>query len=74
MRATEAYIIKSKSTFNLEKIDENKSIPVDLNHVLSDDEFKLAWPGFSEELCDKPFYTLNCMGLAAHKVYHISQL
>lgn len=66
--ATQEYIERNKSSFDISKIDVKKCLQFDVAHLSEDHEFISSWPSFLEELSDKPLYTLGCLGLAAHYV------
>ncbi|XP_050681276.1 DNA helicase MCM8 [Leptidea sinapis] len=61
------YIIANRSIFDLEKIDLNRSVPLDVQILTKDDEFNRDWPSFQNDLFENPENTLRILEFCLHK-------
>ncbi|KAL0269654.1 UNVERIFIED_CONTAM: hypothetical protein PYX00_007309 [Menopon gallinae] len=75
VQAAEEYITRNQSLFNLGTIEEARSFSLDLKLLNEDEIFKNNWSDFDVDLYNQPVHTLNCIGLAMHKIVssHILQ-
>lgn len=63
------FIEKNRTLFDLEKIDQTRSVPLDVLNLQSDEEFKSKWPTFEMELFENPDKTLRLLEYCLHEVY-----
>lgn len=63
-----AFIKKNRNMFDLEKIDQARSVPLDVQTLLSDSEFIGGWPTFNSDLFEKPELTLPLLEYCLHEV------
>ncbi|XP_049789773.1 DNA helicase MCM8-like isoform X1 [Schistocerca nitens] len=68
IKAVEQYIKKNLNLYSASDIMERRSFVIDLKHLMTDDEFKVSWFTFNEELTENPEHTMSCLGLAMHQV------
>ncbi|CAF4793633.1 unnamed protein product [Pieris macdunnoughi] len=61
------YISKNKAIFDLEKIDQTRSVPLDLQTLVIDDDFNNYWSTFQTDLFEKPEYTLPLLEFCLHE-------
>ncbi|KAJ0182473.1 hypothetical protein K1T71_001842 [Dendrolimus kikuchii] len=61
------FIEKNKNLFDLEKIDQTRSVPLDIISLQSNDEFKSKWPTFDMELFEHPDRTLRLLEYCLHE-------
>ncbi|XP_047513532.1 DNA helicase MCM8-like isoform X2 [Pieris napi] len=61
------YISKNKAIFDLEKIDQTRSVPLDLQTLVIDDDFNNYWSSFQTDLFEKPEYTLPLLEFCFHE-------
>lgn len=62
------FIQKNKNLFDLEKIDQTRSVPLDVNNLINDTEFISSWPSFNTELFEYPDKTLRLLEYSLHEV------
>ncbi|XP_068626199.1 DNA helicase MCM8-like isoform X2 [Battus philenor] len=62
------FILKHKSLFDLEKIDQNRSVHLDIQMMLENTDFTTGWPSFQNDLCDMPETTLRLLEFCLHEV------
>ncbi|XP_053622014.1 DNA helicase MCM8 [Plodia interpunctella] len=62
-----SYIERNRSLFDLEKIDHTRSVPLDVQNLTNDVEFKSGWPTFDTDLCEKPEATLRQLEFSLHE-------
>ncbi|KAM3967699.1 DNA helicase MCM8 [Aphomia sociella] len=62
-----SFIEKYRSLFDLEKIDNTRSVPLDLQTLLNDVDFKNSWPSFENDLFEKPELTLHLLEYCLHE-------
>ncbi|CAG9796545.1 unnamed protein product [Diatraea saccharalis] len=62
-----AFLEKNKSLFDLEKIDQTRSVPLDVQSITNDPEFSSGWPTFSSDLFEKPETTLHLLEYCLHQ-------
>lgn len=58
--------------YKLREIHQQRWMPLDLNRINNDAEFKQRWPLFTHELNESTEETLLCAGLACHQLIHES--
>ncbi|XP_045484523.1 DNA helicase MCM8 [Pieris rapae] len=61
------YISKNKAIFDLEKIDQTRSVPLDLQTLVIDEDFNTYWSTFQTDLLEKPEYTLPLLEFCLHE-------
>lgn len=59
---------KNRCLFDLEKIDQTRSVALDVQALSSDEEFKNKWPSFQTDLFEKPDTTLRILEFCLHEV------
>ncbi|XP_059050962.1 DNA helicase MCM8-like [Achroia grisella] len=62
-----SFVEKYRSLFDLEKIDNTRSVPLDLQTLLNDDLFHKGWSTFEMDLFEKPEYTLRVLEYCLHE-------
>lgn len=62
------FIDKNKNLFDLEKIDQTRSVPLDVTNLINDSEFVSSWPTFNTELFECPDTTLRLLEYCLHEV------
>ncbi|KAI8438611.1 hypothetical protein MSG28_011049 [Choristoneura fumiferana] len=62
-----AFIEKNKNMFDLEKIDQTRSVPLDVQTLLNDTEFISSWPTFNSDIFEKPELTLPLLEYSLHE-------
>ena len=62
------FIQKNKNLFDLEKIDQTRSVPLDVDNLVNDTEFIGSWPNFNTELFEYPDKTLRLLEYSLHEV------
>lgn len=62
------YIEGNRSQFDLEKIDNTRSVPLDVQSLLNDSKFREDWPTFDTDLFEKPEHTLRLLEFCFHEV------
>lgn len=62
------FIDKNRNLFDLEKIDQTRSIPVDILSLTNDCEFISSWSTFSTDLYEHPDTTLRLLEYCLHEV------
>lgn len=68
------YIERHRSSFDLEKIDQTRSVSLDMQNLLNDDEFKNKWSTFQNDLFEKPDVTLRILEFCLHEVPNLQFL
>ncbi|XP_049692661.2 DNA helicase MCM8 [Helicoverpa armigera] len=63
------FIEKNKNLFDLEKIDQTRSVPLDVTNLTNDTDFIGAWPSFSTELFEYPDKTLRLLEYSLHETF-----
>lgn len=63
------YISKNKAIFNLEKIDQTRSVPLDIQSLINDEDFNNYWSTFQTDVFEKPEYTLRLLEFCLHEVW-----
>ncbi|CAB3256561.1 unnamed protein product [Arctia plantaginis] len=64
-----AYIERNRNLFDLEKIDQTRSVPLDVANLISDSEFINGWPTFNTELFEHPDVTLRLLEYCLHEKF-----
>ncbi|XP_052737212.1 DNA helicase MCM8 isoform X1 [Bicyclus anynana] len=67
IKTFKSYIEKNRSLFDLEKIDQNRSVSLDVQALFSDEEFKNKWSTFQTDLFEKPETTLRILEFSLHE-------
>nr|XP_034837320.1 DNA helicase MCM8-like [Maniola hyperantus] len=67
IKSFQSYVEKNRSLFDLEKIDQTRSIALDIQMLLGDDEFKTKWSTFQTDLFEKPETTLRVLEFCLHE-------
>ncbi|XP_045778501.1 DNA helicase MCM8 [Maniola jurtina] len=67
IKSFQSYVEKNRSCFDLEKIDQTRSISLDIQMLLSDEEFKTKWSTFQTDLFEKPETTLRILEFCLHE-------
>ncbi|XP_013194205.2 DNA helicase MCM8 [Amyelois transitella] len=62
-----SYIERNRSLFDLEKIDQTRSVPLDVQNLTNDVEFKNGWATFETDLFEKPESTLHLLEFCLHE-------
>lgn len=62
------YINKNRNLFDLEKIDQTHSVPLDVQNLQNDDEFIKEWSSFTTDLFENPVTTLSTLEYCLHEV------
>ncbi|KAG6458716.1 DNA helicase MCM8 [Manduca sexta] len=60
-----SFIDKNKNLFDLEKIDQTRSVPLDVQNLQN--ELIQGWPSFSNDLSEAPNDTLNLLEYCLHE-------
>lgn len=68
IKSFQDYIEKNRSLFDLEKIDQTRSIPLDVQNLTNDMDFKNTWPSFQSDLFENPETTLRILEYCLHEV------
>ncbi|CAG9581574.1 unnamed protein product [Danaus chrysippus] len=63
------FIQKNRSLFDLEKIDQTRSVALDMQCLLSDSEFSTKWSTFQADLFEKPERTLRLLEYCFHETF-----
>ncbi|XP_013135323.1 PREDICTED: DNA helicase MCM8-like [Papilio polytes] len=61
------FILKNRSLFDLEKIDQSRSVPLDMQMMLEDTDFNTNWPSFQNDLFEMPENTLHLLEYCLHE-------
>nr|XP_037867101.1 DNA helicase MCM8 isoform X2 [Bombyx mori] len=61
------YINKNRNLFDLEKIDQTHSVPLDVQNLQNDDEFIQEWSSFTTDLFENPVTTLSTLEYCLHE-------
>lgn len=69
--AFKTYIEKNRNLFDLEKIDNTRSVPLDVANLISDQEFINDWPTFNTELYESPDTTLRLLEYCIHETFKL---
>ncbi|XP_045448579.1 DNA helicase MCM8-like [Melitaea cinxia] len=67
IKSFQDYIEKNRSLFDLEKIDQTRSIPLDVQNLTNDMDFKNTWPSFQSDLFENPETTLRILEYCLHE-------
>ncbi|KAF9801559.1 hypothetical protein SFRURICE_015053 [Spodoptera frugiperda] len=67
IKCVKQFIEKHKNLFDLEKIDQTRSVPLDVTNLLNDTEFISSWPNFNTELFEYPDNTLRLLEYCLHE-------
>ncbi|CAH2102440.1 unnamed protein product [Euphydryas editha] len=67
IKSFQDYIEKNRNLFDLEKIDQTRSIPLDVQNLINDMDFKNAWPSFQSDLFENPETTLRILEYCLHE-------
>ncbi|RVE42678.1 hypothetical protein evm_012680 [Chilo suppressalis] len=62
-----AFIEQNRSLFDLEKIDQTRSVPLDVQNLTNDSDFCSGWPTFNSDLFEKPETTLHVLEYCLHQ-------
>ncbi|XP_026758973.2 DNA helicase MCM8-like [Galleria mellonella] len=62
-----SFIEKNRNLFDLEKIDNTRSVPLDLQILLNDTDFINGWTTFETDLFEKPEFTLRILEYCLHE-------
>ena len=62
------YIEQNRSSFDLEKIDQTRSVSLDMQDLLNNEEFKNKWSTFQNDVFEKPDVTLRILEFCLHEV------
>lgn len=62
------FVENNKNLFDLEKIDQTRSVPLDVTNLTNDQEFISSWPTFNTELFEYPDKTLRLLEYCLHEV------
>ncbi|XP_045538871.1 DNA helicase MCM8 [Papilio machaon] len=62
-----AFILKNRSLFDLEKIDQSRSVPLDMQMMIEDMDFNTNWPSFQNDLFEMPENTLHLLEYCLHE-------
>lgn len=68
IKCFKAFIEKNRGLFDLEKIDHTRSIPLDTQSLLNDENFSKGWPTFNTDLFERPDSTLHLLEYCLHEV------
>ncbi|CAK1540076.1 unnamed protein product [Leptosia nina] len=61
------YINKNKAFLDLEKIDQTRSVPLDIQNLINDEDFNNSWSSFQTDLFEKPETTLRLLEYCLHE-------
>ncbi|XP_061708966.1 DNA helicase MCM8-like [Cydia pomonella] len=61
------FIEENRNMFDLEKIDQTRSIPLDIQSLLNDKQFISGWSTFNSDLSEKPDVTLPLLEYCLHE-------
>ncbi|XP_013177468.1 PREDICTED: DNA helicase MCM8 [Papilio xuthus] len=61
------FVLKNRSLFDLEKIDQSRSVPLDMQMMIEDTDFNTNWPSFQNDLYDMPENTLHLLEYCLHE-------
>lgn len=61
-------MLKNRSLFDLEKIDQSRSVPLDMQMMIEDTDFNTNWPSFQNDLFEMPENTLHLLEYCLHEV------
>ncbi|XP_028156203.1 DNA helicase MCM8 isoform X2 [Ostrinia furnacalis] len=67
IKCFKTFIEKNRSLFDLEKIDQTRSVPLDVQSLVNDADFNSNWPTFSTDLFEKPEVTLRLLEYCLHQ-------
>ncbi|CAG4978471.1 unnamed protein product [Parnassius apollo] len=62
-----SFIIKNESLFDLEKIDQSRSVPLDMQMIIEDQDFNTGWPSIQNDLFEKPESILRLLEFCWHE-------
>ncbi|XP_075973567.1 minichromosome maintenance 8 factor recombination-defective [Anticarsia gemmatalis] len=69
IKCVKTFIEKNRNLFDLEKIDQTRSVPLDVANLISDTEFIEGWPSFNTELFEYPDNTLRLLEYCLHETF-----
>ncbi|CAG4990031.1 unnamed protein product [Colias eurytheme] len=61
------FIDKNRTIFDLEKIDQTRSVPLDIQSLTNDEDFNNHWSSFQTDLFEKPEMTLRLLEFCLHE-------
>ncbi|XP_072942602.1 DNA helicase MCM8-like [Epargyreus clarus] len=67
MKCFQTFVEKHRSLFDLEKIDQTHSIPLDVQSLTSDTDFANGWPSFQTDLFERPENILHLLEFCLHE-------
>ncbi|KAG7310603.1 hypothetical protein JYU34_003395 [Plutella xylostella] len=67
IKCFKAFVEKNRSIFDLEKIDQTRSVPLDIQSLLNDEDFMKCWSTFNTDLFERPDITLRLLELSLHE-------
>ncbi|XP_041975315.1 DNA helicase MCM8-like [Aricia agestis] len=70
IKCVQSYIDKYRATFDLEKMNQTHSVPLDAQKMYSDEVLKAEWPTFHSDLFDKPETTLPLLEFCIHEKFN----
>ncbi|XP_063375575.1 DNA helicase MCM8-like [Cydia amplana] len=67
IKCFKVFIEENRNMFDLEKIDQTRSTPLDIQTLLSDKQFISGWSTFHSDLSEKPDVTLPLLEYCLHE-------
>ncbi|XP_026738965.1 DNA helicase MCM8-like isoform X1 [Trichoplusia ni] len=69
VKSFKTFIENNKNLFDLEKIDQTRSVPLDITNLTNDSDFVSSWPTFNTELFEYPDKTLRLLEYCLHETF-----
>lgn len=68
MKCFTTFVEENRNLFDLEKIDQTRSVPLDVANLINNQVFNDGWPTFNSELFENPVTTLSLLEYCLHEV------